>query len=136
LNEVAHENESLIVKLFDSHVLIDSFKSENCVLVEKAKSLENELGMSKSQLEKFSSDKLARLLNSQKSYGDKCGLCCNYSASISKTIHDAKGKIKFVPSSSCEKTTLSGVDKGKGVILMSLNLRVHILLGDKFFKGL
>jgi hypothetical protein len=43
LNDFLLEKESMIVELSESHILIDSLKSENLNLNEKIKSLENNL---------------------------------------------------------------------------------------------
>lgn len=51
LNEVKHENESLIIKLYEFSVVIDSLKFENCVLIERDKTI------------KFPKNKLACLSN-------------------------------------------------------------------------
>jgi hypothetical protein len=51
LKKVKQEKESLIVKLSESHALIDSLKSENTMLLNIIDALEN-------KLEKFSSDNL------------------------------------------------------------------------------
>jgi predicted patatin/cPLA2 family phospholipase len=37
LKDLEHEKESFVIKLFESHALIDSLKSENTVLVENIK---------------------------------------------------------------------------------------------------
>jgi hypothetical protein len=57
--------------LSDSHAIIDSLKYEDFLLIEKVKSLENELEMSKIELKRFYSNKLNCLLNSQKPHSDK-----------------------------------------------------------------
>jgi chromosome segregation ATPase len=55
LKKVKQEKESLIVHLSESHVLIDSLKSENTMLLNTIDALEN-------KLEKFSSDNLKSML--------------------------------------------------------------------------
>jgi hypothetical protein len=55
LKKVKQEKESLIIQLFESHVLIDSLKSENTMLLNTINELEN-------KLEKFSSDNLKSML--------------------------------------------------------------------------
>jgi GTP-binding protein EngB required for normal cell division len=55
LKKVKHEKESLIIQLSESHVLIDSLKSENTMLLNTINELENKLN-------KFSSDNLKSLL--------------------------------------------------------------------------
>lgn len=64
----------MIAKIFELHAKIDSLKYENTVLIDKINTLETELELSKSQLQNCSSVKLDHILNSHKSFGDKCGL--------------------------------------------------------------
>jgi hypothetical protein len=52
---VKQEKESLIIQLSESHVLIDSLKSKNTMLLNTIDALEN-------KLEKFSSDNLKSML--------------------------------------------------------------------------
>jgi len=47
LKDVKHEKKTLVIKLHESHALVDSLKYKNTVLVENNKSLENELKDSK-----------------------------------------------------------------------------------------
>jgi len=53
LKNVKQEKKSLIVQLFESHVLIDSLKSENTTLLNTIDALEK-------KLKKFSSDNLKK----------------------------------------------------------------------------
>jgi len=53
--QVKQEKESLIIQLFESHVLIDSLKSENTMLLNTINELEI-------KLEKYSSDNLKSML--------------------------------------------------------------------------
>jgi hypothetical protein len=62
LKKVKQEKESLIIKLFESHVLIDSLKFENTMLFDSIDTLENKLKESEVLLEKFSSDNLKSML--------------------------------------------------------------------------
>jgi len=55
LKKVKQEKESLIIQLSESHVLIDSLKYENTMLLNTVDALEN-------KLEKFSSDNLKSML--------------------------------------------------------------------------
>jgi hypothetical protein len=55
LKKVKQEKESLIIQLSESHVLIDSLKSENTMLLNIIDELENKLA-------KFSSDNLKSML--------------------------------------------------------------------------
>jgi hypothetical protein len=62
LKKVKQEKESLIIKLFESHTLIDSFKSENTILFNTIDTPENKLKESEDLLKKFSSDNLKSML--------------------------------------------------------------------------
>jgi hypothetical protein len=53
LKKVMQEKESLIIKLFESHVLIDSLKSENTMLFDIIDTLENKLKESEDLLKKI-----------------------------------------------------------------------------------
>jgi len=53
LKKVKQEKESLIIKLFESHVLIDSLKSENTMLFDIIDTLENKLKESEDLLKKI-----------------------------------------------------------------------------------
>jgi hypothetical protein len=55
LKNVKQEKKSLIIQLSESHVLIDSLKSENTMLLNIIDALENKLA-------KFSSDNLKSML--------------------------------------------------------------------------
>jgi hypothetical protein len=58
LKKIKQEIESLVLQLSESHVLIDSLKSENTMLFDIVDALENKLKESKDLLEKFSSNNL------------------------------------------------------------------------------
>jgi hypothetical protein len=62
LKKVKQEKESLIIKLFESHVLIDSLKFENTMLFDIIDTLENKLKESEDFLKKLSSDILKSML--------------------------------------------------------------------------
>jgi len=53
LKKVKQEKESLIIKLSESHVLIDSLKSENTMLFNTIDTLENKLKESEDILKKI-----------------------------------------------------------------------------------
>jgi hypothetical protein len=53
LKKVKREKESLVIKLFESHALIDSLKSENIVLFNIIDTFENKLKESKDLLKKI-----------------------------------------------------------------------------------
>jgi hypothetical protein len=55
LKNVKHEKKSLIIQLSESHILIDSLKFENTMLLNTINEIEN-------KLEKFSSDNLKSML--------------------------------------------------------------------------
>lgn len=142
IREVEDENESLLVKLSDSHALVDALKSENSMLIDFVKSLENELKDSKESL-------LVRLFDSyflldslkcenlllvnkvqsleddlvmcksefSNSLGDKCMLDFDKSASVLKTTLVNKGKIAFVAPTCIDNIAPRIVDNGKGFFL-------------------
>jgi septal ring factor EnvC (AmiA/AmiB activator) len=62
LKKIKQENESLILQLSESHVLIDSLKSENTMLFGTVDALENKLKESEDLLEKFSCNNLENML--------------------------------------------------------------------------
>jgi hypothetical protein len=62
LKKIKQEKESLILQLSESHVLIDSLKSENTMLFDIVDALENKLKESEDLLEKFSSNNLKSML--------------------------------------------------------------------------
>ena len=63
-----------MVKLFDANELITVVKIENMSLIEKVKSLESELLVTREQIGRTSSSKLDNMLSVQKSASDKFGL--------------------------------------------------------------
>jgi hypothetical protein len=62
LKNVKQEKEYLIIQFSESHVLIDSFKSESIILFDIIDTLENKLKESEYLLKKFSSDNLKSML--------------------------------------------------------------------------
>jgi len=62
LKNVKQEKEYLIIKLSESHALIDYLKSENTMLFDIIDTLENKLKESEYLLKKFSSDNLKSML--------------------------------------------------------------------------
>jgi len=62
LKKVKQEKELLIIKLSESHGLIDSLKFENTMLFNTIDTLENKLKESEDILKKFSSDNLKCML--------------------------------------------------------------------------
>lgn len=91
------------------------------MLIDKLKSLENELKESKDHLKKFSSDKLEKMLFGQKHYSDKSGLGFDkFGASSSSSSHIASSsKPMFVKPMTVEEVEAIVVyfEKGKGVCL-------------------
>jgi len=62
LKNVKQEKEYLIIQFSESHVLIDSLKSESTMLFDIIDTLENKLKESEYLLKKFSSDNLKSML--------------------------------------------------------------------------
>jgi len=62
LEKVKQEKESLIIQYYESHVLIDSLKSENDMLFKTIDTLENKLKESKDPLKKEACDQLLSLI--------------------------------------------------------------------------
>lgn len=62
LKKIKQEKESLILQLSESHVLIDSLKSENTMLFDTVDALENKLKKSEDLLKKFSGNNLKSML--------------------------------------------------------------------------
>jgi predicted nucleic acid-binding Zn-ribbon protein len=62
LKKIKQEKESLILQLFESHVLIDSLKSENTMLFDTVDALESKLKELEDLLEKFFSSNLKSML--------------------------------------------------------------------------
>jgi hypothetical protein len=58
LKKIKQEKESLFLQLYESHVLIDSLRSENTMLFDIIDTLENKLKESEDLLKKISSDNL------------------------------------------------------------------------------
>jgi HrpA-like RNA helicase len=62
LKKIKQEKEYLILQLSESHVLIDSLKSENTMLFDTVDALENKLKESEDLLKKFSNNNLKSML--------------------------------------------------------------------------
>ena len=86
------DKKNLLVKLFDANELLNNVKTENMLLLDKVKSLELDLFVTRS-----ASSKLDQMLNVQKSPSNKSGLGFVESISVS-----APYSRNFVPSSSFE----------------------------------
>jgi inactivated superfamily I helicase len=63
LKKVKQEKESSIIKLYESHALIDSLKSKNSILFNTIDTLESKLKECEDLLEKFSSNNLKSILS-------------------------------------------------------------------------
>ena len=92
------DKKNLLVKLFDANELLNNVKTENMLLLDKVKSLEIDLSVSRS-----ASSKLYQMLSVQKFPSDKFGLGFveSISVSIPQTL-SAPHSTNFVPSSSSE----------------------------------
>jgi arginyl-tRNA synthetase len=115
LNEIELEKENMLVKLNDARAACDKLKSENTMLVEKNKSLENKLKDSKDHLKKFSSDKLKRMLNVQKHNSDKSGLGFDKFVFSTSLASNSERITLFVKPMKFEefKANVAYLDKGK-----------------------
>ena len=86
------DKKNFLVKLFDANELLNNVKTKNMLLLDKVKSLELDLSVTRS-----ASSKLDQLLGVQKSPSDKSGIGFVESISVS-----APYSTHFVPSSSTE----------------------------------
>ena len=85
IDSLKSEKEHLAYDLSKSHILIDSLKSEIYVLVEKSLSLENELNVCKELSRNFSSDNLKNFLCIEESVSNKLNMIVD-NAGVS-TLH-------------------------------------------------
>ena len=74
INTLEQKKKNFLLKLFDANELLNSVKIENMTLLEKTKSLELELAVTREQMDRTSTSKLDDMLNVQKSISDKTGL--------------------------------------------------------------
>ena len=89
IDSLKSEKEHLAYDLSKSHILIDSLKSEIYVLVEKSLSLENELNVSKELSQNSSSDNLKSFLYIEESISNKLSMIVdNASASTSHASNE------------------------------------------------
>ena len=86
------DKKNLFIKLFDANELLNNVKTENMLLLDKVKSLELDLSVTR-----FASSKLDLMLSVQKSPSDKSGLGFVESISMS-----APHSTNFISSSSSE----------------------------------
>jgi hypothetical protein len=96
LKKVKQEKESLIIQLFESHVLIDSLRYDNTMLFDIIDTLENKLKESEDLLKKFSSDNLKSMLCIHLDVSNKPDLIVdNLSASTSHASDSELDSIVF-----------------------------------------
>ena len=124
INSPQQEKKNLLLKLFDDNELLNFVKIENMTLLEKFKSLELELSVSREQIDRTSTSKLDNMLNVQKSVYDKIGLGFIESRS-SFVVHPPK----FVPatSSSVVHPSVFEVKVHKDEVLASRRTRVDLV---------
>jgi hypothetical protein len=94
LKKVKQEKESLIIKLCESHVLIDYLKSENTMLFDIIDTLENKLKKSEDLLKKFSCDNLKSMLCIHSDISNKPALIDDLSTS---TSHASNSELDIMP---------------------------------------
>jgi hypothetical protein len=94
LKNIKQKKESLILQLSESHVLIDSLKTENTMLFDTVDALENKLKESEDLLEKFSSNNLKSMLCIHTDVSNKPDLIIN-DLSIS-TPHASDSKLDSI----------------------------------------
>ena len=70
INTIEHEKKNLLVKVFDANELINAVKIEKMSLIEKVKSLETKILVSREQIDRTSISKLDNMLSVQKSASD------------------------------------------------------------------
>ena len=118
INMLEQEKKNLLLKLFNANELLNSVKIDNMSLIEKLKSLEFELSITREQLDRSSTSKLDDMLNIQKSISDKIGLGF-VESSYTSFVHPPK----FVPATS---TSLPEVKVPKEEVLASRRTRVDL----------
>ena len=120
LNDVELDHEELSTKFDEANQTIGALRFENNFLAEKTKKLEAELSQVRAQLERTSSAKLDKMLNSQKSASNRTGL--GYGLSSSNTAFSAT---VFVPPANNVKIenneikielASENLDKGKSIL--------------------
>jgi hypothetical protein len=97
LKKIKHEKESLFLQLSKSHVLIDSLKSENTMLIDTVDALENKLKESKDLMKKFSSDNLKSMLCIHSNISNKPALIVDMSTSTSHASDSELDSIDIKP---------------------------------------
>ena len=89
------ERNNLLKNLSDSHVVCNTLKFENYVLIAKNKSIQNDLIETRNHLNTFSSEKLNRMLHVKKCSSERSGLGFDKTTSLSSN-HASTSKIVFV----------------------------------------
>jgi hypothetical protein len=107
------ERDNLLKELTDSHVVCNSLKSKNHVLIAKNKSLQNDLIETRNHLSTFSSEKLNQMLHAEKRSSDRFGLGFDKTASCSSN-RAPTSKIVFVKPVKVEESS------GEGKLAVSL----------------
>uniref|UniRef100_A0A7N2L7E5 Gag-pol polyprotein n=1 Tax=Quercus lobata TaxID=97700 RepID=A0A7N2L7E5_QUELO len=127
INTPEQEKKNFLLKLFDANELLNSVKIENMSLLEKVKSLELKLSISREQIDRTSTSKLDEMLHVQKSVSDQTslGFVKNGSTIVVNTP-------KFVPatSSSVVRQTLSNVKFHNVVSPASRRTRVDLSVSE------
>ena len=123
INTLEQKKKNFLLKLFDANELLNSVKIENMTLLEKTKSLELELAVTREQIDRTSTSKLDDMLNVQKSISDKTGLGF-VEIGCSFTIHPPK--FVLVTSSSDVHPSVSKVKVHKEEVLASGRTRVDL----------
>jgi hypothetical protein len=94
LKKIKQEKESLFLQLSESHVLIDSLKSENTMLFDTVDALQNKLKESEDLLKKFSSNNLKSILCIHIYISNKLDL--NVNDLSTSTSHASDSELDFV----------------------------------------
>jgi hypothetical protein len=94
LKKVKQEKEFLILQLSESHVLIDSLKSENTMLFDTVDALENKLKESENLLKKLSSNNLKSMLCIHTDISNKPDLIVNHLST--STSHGSNSELDSI----------------------------------------
>jgi HrpA-like RNA helicase len=94
LKKIKQEKESLILQLSESHVLIDSLKSENTMFFDIVDGLENKLKESEDLLKKFSSNNLKSMFCIHTDISNKPDLILNDLST--STSHASDSKLDYI----------------------------------------
>jgi predicted nucleic acid-binding Zn-ribbon protein len=93
LKKIKQEKKSLFLQLSESHVLIDSLKSENTMLFDTIDALENKLKESEDLLKKFSSNNMKSMLYIHTDISNKHDL--NINDLSTSTSHASDSELDF-----------------------------------------